>query len=108
MSQPTRLPFTVTSRGEQRELALALHEHTRSTEHVGELVARLLDTVTDYVDAPRAVSDGDVIQALTLAVAVRLNTAGVPMDTARTLLAQLMELSLDTSAGEAPDAGRRH
>lgn len=92
------LPFsTRTSSGERRQFQLRLHRHTRSVAHVGMLVDREAD-----------VSDGDVLQALTLAAAVRLDVAGVPTDTAKTLMQELITLALETTSDARPDETAPH
>ena len=90
------LPFTATTTsGDILEFELPLHPHTGSDEHVGMLLERILDRVSDVVDGPQQVSDGDVLQALSLAIAVRLRVAGLAPESARRLVEDLANLALD-------------
>ncbi len=112
MDEPNRtLAFTATtSSGEVLEFRLPLHAHTSSAEHVGALLEKILEHVSVLVEGPESISDGDVLQALTLAVAVRLRVAGVAPDTARQLLEDLANLALDgADSGErVADVRTRH
>lgn len=103
------LPFsTRTSSGERRQFQLRLHRHTRSVAHVGMLVETMLASVSEIVEREADVSDGDVLQALTLAAAVRLDVAGVPTDTAKTLMQELISLALETTSDARPDETAPH
>lgn len=105
------LGFTATTTsGDVIEFQLPLHPHTSSEDHVGTLIEAVLDRVSEVVDGPHSVSDGDVLQALTLAMAVRLGVAGLAPDTARTLVEDLANLALDgfESGEQAADAATRH
>ena len=112
MNDPdSTLAFTATtSSGEILEFQLPLHPHTSSRSHVGELLEGVLDRVSDLVEGPENISDGDVLQALTLAVAVRLKVAGIGSDTARQLVEDLANLAIDGYEGgtQVADAGVRH
>ena len=102
-----RLPFTArTNSGRVLDLNLCLHPHTASSEHVGLLIERVLDAVSEIIEEEEDVGDGDIIQALTLAAAVRLSVADVPAGTSKKLLADLLDLAA-ASAGTSK-AGQQH
>ncbi len=110
-SAPDRLAFTATtSSGEVLEFQLPLHPHTSSADHVGSLIEAVLERVSEVVEGPESISDGDVLQALTLSLAVRLRVAGIAPATSRELVEQLANLALEGSeeARLAADAGTRH
>ena len=90
------LAFTATTAtGEVLEFQLPLHPHTSSVDHVGTLIEEILDRVSELVEGPQHISDGDVLQALTLALAVRLRVAGIGSDAAHRLVEELANLALD-------------
>jgi len=106
-----RLAFTATTAsGEILEFQLPLHPQTSSAEHVGTLVEAVLERVSEVVEGPESMSDGDVLQALTLALAVRLRVSGMSSGTARELVEDLANLSLDAFEGAqtVADAATRH
>lgn len=105
------LAFTATtSTGEVLEFELPLHPQTSSAVHVGTLLEGVLDKLSEIVEGPSDMSDGDVIQALTLAVAVRLSVAGLPAETARQLVEELANLAVQGFEGgrRAMGPGVRH
>jgi len=101
VDEPDRtLAFTATtSSGEVLEFQLPLHPHTSSEEHVGHLLEGVLDRVSELVEGPDNMSDGDVLQALTLALAVRLKVAGLAPETAQQLVEDLANLALEGYEG---------
>ena len=79
-STPVTLAFTATTvSGEVLEFNLPLHHHTHRAEQVGKLIEAVLETVSQKVEGGERFSDGDVLQALTLAMAVRLKVAKMPV-----------------------------
>jgi predicted metalloenzyme YecM len=108
---PETFVFTATTEGgDVVEFVLPLHPQTSSQDHVGMLLEQVLDRVSEVVEGPENLSDGDVLQALTLAVAVRLKVAGVAPQTARRLVEDLTELALQGFEGgeRVASAGTRH
>ncbi len=101
MSQDSEtLPFTATtSSGEVLEFELPLHPKTVSPEHVGHVLEGVLDKLTEIIEGGQEISDGDVIQGLTLAVAIRLSVAGIPVEAARQLVEELANLAMDGFEG---------
>jgi hypothetical protein len=105
------LAFTATTaNGEVLEFNLPLHPHTHSPEQVGTLIEAILETVSQRVEGAERFSDGDVLQALTLALAVRLKVADMPTDTARQLVEALANFALQGFEGgtQVSSASTRH
>jgi hypothetical protein len=108
---PSSLSFTATTaRGEVVEFQLPLHPHTASVAQVGSMLEALLDAVTVLLDQHPGVSDGDVLQAMTLAMAVRMGVAGIGENPGRQLLDELVDATVTgaESASTVSGASRRH
>ena len=72
-----KLPYTaLTSSGDAFDIEFPLHPLTRSSEAVGAMITGLLETLSRYVESEGDVSDGDVLQALAMALAVRARIVG--------------------------------
>lgn len=66
------LEFTaITASGTAYAIHFPLHPETRSAEGVSLLMTRLLDCISQVVDTRRDLSDGDVLQALAMTLAIR-------------------------------------
>ena len=67
-----RLPYTaVTSAGDAYEIRFPLHPETRSPERVSGLLSSALEAISKDVESGTPISDGDVLQALSMALAIR-------------------------------------
>lgn len=100
-----RLPFTaLTSDGRAYDIEFPLHPETRAPGQVGEMLSAVLAALSEVIDREGDVSDGDVLQALAMAVAVRARTVDAPIRTSGRLVAGLLEGALD--AVESAPAGR--
>ena len=74
----TRFPYTaVTSGGDAYEIRFPLHPETGSPERVSDLLTAALEAVSKGVETGTPVSDGDVLQALSMALAIRARLLGV-------------------------------
>ena len=105
------LNFTATTaRGQVVEFQLPLHPHTSSRAQVGSMLENLLGAVTDIIDRHEGASDGDVLQALSLTMAVRLGVAGIGHDIGKALLDELLHAALEgaASAELASSRDRQH
>lgn len=103
--------FTATTAsGRIVELELPLHPETSSSAHVGALLEGILDAVSRLIDAMDGASDGDVLQALSLAMAVRLGVGTASPEAAERLLRDLVALAERgvASATEVSAPGRQH
>lgn len=61
----------LTSAGQGYEIEFDLHPETRSPQAVSDLLTELLATISRHVGSHAAVSDGDILQALAMATAIR-------------------------------------
>ena len=112
MSQPARsFSFTATTHsGRIMSFELPLHAQTASSEHVAHLLEGILDALSNLIESTQGVSDGDVLQALSLTMAVRLGVGGVAPQTAERLLEELSALARQGagSVSAMTEPGRRH
>jgi hypothetical protein len=94
-----QLSYTaVTHGGQALEFEFPLHAHTRSAEAVGAMLSTLLEGLSKHVEAAGDVSDGDVLQAVAmlLAIRARMVDAASPQ-TLTQLCAELTESALAAS-----------
>lgn len=105
------LAFTATTAGgDVVEFRLPLHPQTASVDQVGGILEGLLDAITALIERHPGVTDGDVLQAMTLAIGVRMGVAGFSESLAAQLLQELGDGAI-AGAGSAalgPEATRRH
>jgi hypothetical protein len=79
----SQLSYTaITSSGDAYDIHFPLHPETRSAETVSGILTRTLAAVATEVDTQTAtgdaVSDGDIIQSLAMALAVRARLVDAP------------------------------
>lgn len=103
------LPYTVTTRsGTRIDFSFPLHEETGSAVQVHQLVSRILGTLDGEIRALGEVSNGDVLQALSIALAARAAMIEAPMDSSVRLLQALLGTVLPAAAQgrrQAPASG---
>ncbi len=96
----TRLPYTaVTSAGEAFDIQFPLHLETRSPEAVADLLTGVLGAISARVESGQGVSDGDVLQALAMAMAVRARMVDVPPKTSLSLMHGLVDTAFAATLG---------
>ncbi len=84
------LPFTVFHRsGGSVEYNFPLHPETQSATDVHNVLAHLLDGLTFLLDNKK-MSNGDVLQAITMLLCIRADMVDVDRDTVRSLIEQLI------------------
>lgn len=81
------LPFTAVQTGGAREINFALHEHTVNVGDVGVMLESLLDNISREIQVRRNVSDGDVLQAMCMAFAIRMHMVEAAPDAVRATVA---------------------
>ncbi len=92
------LQFTaVTSSGRAFDIGFPLHEHTRSDQGVSDLLTALLDSISAFTTTTHAISDGDILQALAMSLAVRARMIDETGSTSRQLLHELIDVAADAS-----------
>ena len=101
------LQFTAVEPGGARQISFPLHEHTVNASHVGALLEALLDSITKEIRANQDVSDGDVLQAVCMALAIRMHLVDAPADAVRAMVAATLEQADDAvAASVVQPAGR--
>lgn len=95
------LKFTaIASSGRAFEMDFPLHPDTRSGEDVSEMMTAVLQAVSDAVQSRGEVSDGDVLQALAMTMAVRSRV----IDVDAAVVQRLSHALLDTAFDAVQDA----
>lgn len=102
------LTFTaVTSGGVAYDVDFPLHPLTRSSQAVSDLLTALLETISRHVEDRRDLSDGDILQALCLTLAVRARMVGATPDSAYELVVELFDAAHQAACAASPyEAGR--
>lgn len=102
------LNFTAfTSGGLAYDVEFPLHPLTRSTQGVSDLLTALLETISRHVEVRRDLSDGDILQALCLTLAVRARMVGATPESARELVVELFDAAHRAACAAIPyEAGR--
>lgn len=94
-----RLPYrATTSSGNQFDFEFPLHPETGSAVHVANLLGTLLGALDQEVKLLGKVSNGDVLQALSMALAVRTRILPGSPDQLAELATGLLESALSTPA----------
>jgi hypothetical protein len=89
------LPYTVeTESGRSAEFSFPLHPQTRSPVRVNQLLAAVLDTLDREIRLMRDVGNGDVMQALAMALAVRATMAPASVAATTDLADELSQTAL--------------
>ncbi|KAB2311620.1 hypothetical protein F8A87_07445 [Betaproteobacteria bacterium SCN2] len=84
------LAFTaLTSSGLAYDIDFPLHPGTRSADGVSGLLTALLDCLSQQLDGRHPVSDGDVLQALTMTLAIRARMTGPDAEATERLVVDL-------------------
>ena len=95
------LVFTaLTSGGQAFDVNFPLHPQTRSAEAVSEMITALLAALSQKVGGRQDVSDGDVLQALAMTLAVRARMVDADGHSTLALVNELLE-SAHRAAQEA-------
>lgn len=104
------LPFRArTATGTVLDIVFPLHADTGDARCLGALVSALLDTVDAAVTGSDAPSNGDVLQALAMTLALRAAMIEAPAGLSATLARDLFEQALEAAQAAraaAPAAGR--
>ncbi len=87
----TLLFTALTSGGQAFEVNFPLHPQTRSAEGVSEMITGLLETLSHHVETAGSVSDGDVLQALAMTLAVRARMVNATPESTLALIHDLID-----------------
>jgi hypothetical protein len=102
---PSRLPFEYTTpTGDRFEVDFELHPDTVSAMRVSQLLERLMETLDHEIGVLGQTANGDVLQALAMALAVRAGM--IHADPA--LTARLCRDLLQRATASVADARRSH
>lgn len=105
----TVLSYTaVTQSGLTFDIEFPLHPLTRSRDGVGDVVTALLAALTRETAAGKGLSDGDLLQALAMTLALRAHMTGAGPEPMRALVRELYDSAhaavLAARAGQAGHA----
>lgn len=99
MAQPSTLPYrATTSSGEVIDVTFDLHAETRSASDVTELLTALLGALDERVTRQGNVSNGDVMQALAMAMALRVAMIPAPRTVTEPLARELLDSALSAAS----------
>ncbi len=105
-----KLPYRAqTSTGDTFDFEFPLHSETQSAVRVAQLVSALLETIDKDIAVAGETSNGDVLQAVAMAMAVRARMIHASSQTSAELSAQLLEVALEATAEaehRTPTSGR--
>lgn len=97
------LPYRVeTATGDILDITFPLHEETASAMRVNQLLSALLEAIDKDIQVCGETANGDVLQALAMAVAVRARMINAPAD----VTANLAKMLVDRSTAAAAAAER--
>lgn len=92
------LPYTVhTDTQDTFDIEFPLSEHTEDSVRVHQLLTTVLNSIANDLKIVGTVSNGDILQALSMALAVRTRMVYAPEQTMRTIVADLTENALTAS-----------
>jgi len=99
MAQPSTLPYrATTSSGEVIDVTFDLHAETRSASDVTELLTALLGALDERVTRQGTMSNGDVMQALAMAMALRVAMIPAPRTVTEPLARELLDSALSAAS----------
>ena len=97
-----KLPYRVkTETGEIFDIDFALHRETENPVRVGQILSLLLEAIDRESKVAGPVSNGDVLQATAMALAVRAQMIEAPINTTASLSEQLLRSALHSVADAA-------
>ncbi len=104
-----KLPYrAVTASGETFDFEFPLHKDTSDPVRVSQLVTELLHAIDKDIQVCGETSNGDVLQALAMAMAIRGQMIYAPSEDIRALTQVLLDFALEAGAGAnqyGPPAG---
>ena len=90
------LPYTVLSdTGDTFDIEFPLSEHTEDSMRVHQILSTVLNSVAQDLKIVGTMSNGDILQALTMALAVRARMVHAPENTMRTIVSDLSTNAMD-------------
>ena len=93
------LPYQAnTATGDSFDLSFPLHDDTGSAVRVAQLISVVLETIDKDIAAMGETSNGDVLQAVAMALAIRARMIHAPTPVVRQLSVELVESALAAAA----------
>ena len=94
-----KLPYRAqTATGDTFDIEFPLHSQTQSAVRVAQLVSALLETIDKDIAVSGETSNGDVLQAIAMTMAVRARMIHAASDTSAGLSTQLLDVALAAAA----------
>ena len=94
-----KLPYRAqTATGDVYEIEFPLHDQTNSAVRVEQLVSSLLRVIDNDIAVAGETSNGDLLQAIAIAMAIRAGIINTSHDTSARLVHQLLHQALDAVA----------
>lgn len=104
-----KLPYRAQTRtGDTFDIEFPLHTETGDAVKIGQLVSVVLDAIDKHIAVAGETSNGDVLQAVAMAMAIRARMIHAPHATTENLSKDLLRTALDAvaaSARQGPQAG---
>jgi hypothetical protein len=97
-----------TSSGNRFDLSFPLHPDTMSKTQVARLLTAILGAVDTEINTAGGVGNGDVLQAVAMALAVRARILGVPSEQIDNLARELVNAALGASVTHTDSAAPEH
>ncbi len=101
-----QLPYRLTTQtGDVIDFEFELHPETGSPMRVAQLLGAVLETLDREIQILGETSNGDILQALAMALAARARMIHAPVTQTSTLARTLVEDALDGAANARTDGG---
>jgi hypothetical protein len=105
-----KLPYRAkTTSGDIIDVKFNLHDETVNSVHVNNLITAILKSIDNEISLMGEVSNGDVLQAITMVLAIRAHIIHAPVETtsvlAKTLLNEAL-MALDEATTIQGPSGR--
>lgn len=104
-----KLPYRAKTRtGDVFDLEFPLHDETGSPMRVDQMLTAILGTLDRDIGLAGETSNGDVLQALAMAIAVRSRMIHAPSAVSANMTRALVETALDAAADaqrQSPQSG---
>ena len=102
-----KLPYLARTRtGETFHIEFPLHPETGDAVRVGQLVSLLLETIDRDIAIAGEASNGDVLQAIAMALSIRARMIHASRETTRCLSVRLLETAHEAVADAPRQSGQ--
>lgn len=102
-----KLPYLARTRtSDTFHIELSLNPETGDAVHVGQLVSLLLETIVRDIALAGEASNGDVLQAVAMALSIRARIIHASHETTHGLFLKLVETALEAVADAPRQSGQ--